>query len=305
MFGFWDWVGGRYSMDSAIGLSTMLAIGPDGFRELLAGFHAMDEHFRTAPPHANLPMLLGLLTVWYNNFFGAQTLGIMPYSDNLARLPAYLQQLQMESNGKHVDFYGHDVAYQTGLTNLFPVWSRDGGIEAFFGRLEDTATEPRIRESTLAKVALIGGWDNVMVTSVRAETDRGSEGKRLGSYAHSLGADPYDTAVALLRRSRGGVGMVGFAMSEENLDKILAHPLGMVCSDGGSYAVAGPTRRGSPHPRGLGSFPRVLGRYVREQMAREGVSTEGITTDPHRLTCRGASDTRARAYRGLAIRPLD
>ncbi|MEO6068819.1 MAG: D-aminoacylase [Gemmatimonadales bacterium] len=159
------------------------------------------------------------------------------------------------------------VAYQTGLTNLFPVWSRDGGIEAFFGRLDDTATEPRIRESTLAKVALIGGWDNVMVTSVRAETDRGAEGKRLGSYAHSLGADPYATAVALLRRSRGGVGMVGFAMSEENLDQILSHPLGMVCSDGGSYAVAGPTRRGSPHPRGLGSFPRVLGRYVRERKA--------------------------------------
>jgi len=114
MFGFWDWVGGRYSMDSAIGLSTMIAIGPDGFAELLAGFHDMDEHFRTTPLEKNLPVLLGLLTVWYNNFFGAQTIGIMPYADNLKRFPAYLQQLQMESSGKHVDLDRHIVSYQTG-----------------------------------------------------------------------------------------------------------------------------------------------------------------------------------------------
>ncbi len=114
MFGFWDWVGGRYSMDSAIGLSTMIAIGPDGFAELLAGFHDMDEHFRTTPLEKNLPVLLGLLTVWYNNFFGAQTIGIMPYADNLKRFPAYLQQLQMESNGKHVDLDRQIVSYQTG-----------------------------------------------------------------------------------------------------------------------------------------------------------------------------------------------
>ena len=130
IFGFWDWVGGRYSMDSAIGLSTMIAIGPANFRAMLGGFHAMDEHFRTAPPHANLPMLLGLLTVWYNNFGGAQTLGIMPYSDNLGRLPAYLQQLQMESNGKHVDFDGHDVGYQTGPI----IWGEPGtdGQHSFY-----------------------------------------------------------------------------------------------------------------------------------------------------------------------------
>ncbi|MDP9143579.1 MAG: amidohydrolase family protein, partial [Actinomycetota bacterium] len=159
------------------------------------------------------------------------------------------------------------IAYQTGLTSLFPVWSRDGGTTAFFARLDDPAVEPRIRQATLAKVDLIGGWDNVQVTSVRADADRGAEGKRLGSYATALGAEPYTTAVGLLRRSSGNVGMVGFAMSEENLDRILAHPLGMVCSDGGSYATEGATRRGSPHPRGLGSFPRVLGRYVRERKA--------------------------------------
>jgi glucose-6-phosphate isomerase len=114
MFGFWDWVGGRYSMDSAIGLSTMIAIGPDYFRELLAGFHAMDEHFRTAPLAKNLPVILGLLGVWYNNFFGAQTVAVLPYDQYLKRFPAYLQQLTMESNGKHVTLAGDAVDYQTG-----------------------------------------------------------------------------------------------------------------------------------------------------------------------------------------------
>jgi glucose-6-phosphate isomerase len=114
MFGFWDWVGGRYSMDSAIGLSTMVALGPDGFGELLAGFHAMDEHFRTAPPERNLPMLMGLLAVWYVDFFGAQSIGVMPYDQYLKRFPAYLQQLTMESNGKHVTLGGAVVDYSTG-----------------------------------------------------------------------------------------------------------------------------------------------------------------------------------------------
>jgi glucose-6-phosphate isomerase len=114
MFGFWDWVGGRYSMDSAIGLSTMIAIGPDAFGELLAGFHAMDEHFRTAPFAANLPVLLGLLTVWYADFFDAQTQAVLPYDQYLKRFPAYLQQLTMESNGKHVTLAGETVDYATG-----------------------------------------------------------------------------------------------------------------------------------------------------------------------------------------------
>ncbi len=114
MFEFWDWVGGRYSMDSAIGLSTMLAIGPDNFRAMLDGFHQMDEHFRTAPFASNLPVLMGLLAVWYNNFFGAQTVAVLPYEQYLKRFPAYLQQLTMESNGKHVTLDGTEVAYQTG-----------------------------------------------------------------------------------------------------------------------------------------------------------------------------------------------
>ena len=114
MFGFWDWVGGRYSMDSAIGLSTMLAIGPEHFYEMLAGFHEMDEHFRSTPLERNLPALMGLLTVWYANFFGAQTVGVMPYNQYLKRFPAYLQQLAMESNGKHVTLDGVAVDFDTG-----------------------------------------------------------------------------------------------------------------------------------------------------------------------------------------------
>jgi glucose-6-phosphate isomerase len=129
-FGFWDWVGGRYSMDAAIGLSTMIAIGPDNFQAMLSGFHAMDEHFRTAPPERNMPLLMGLLTVWYNNFFGTQTLGVMPYSAQLGRLPAYLQQLQMESNGKHVDLDGNIVDYETGPI----IWGEPGtdGQHSFY-----------------------------------------------------------------------------------------------------------------------------------------------------------------------------
>jgi glucose-6-phosphate isomerase len=114
MFGFWDWVGGRYSMDSAIGLSTMLAIGPDEFHNMLDGFHQMDEHFRTTPFERNLPVLMGLLGIWYNDFFGAQTVAVLPYEQYLKRFPAYLQQLTMESNGKHVTLEGTEVDYPTG-----------------------------------------------------------------------------------------------------------------------------------------------------------------------------------------------
>src|ERR1700729_311313 len=130
MFGFWDWVGGRYSMDSAIGLSTMIALGADQFDEMLAGFHAMDEHFRTAPLASNLPVLMGLLAVWYRDFFGAQTVGVMPYDQYLKRFPAYLQQLTMESNGKPVTLDGQHVDYDTGAV----YWGEPGtnGQHSFY-----------------------------------------------------------------------------------------------------------------------------------------------------------------------------
>jgi glucose-6-phosphate isomerase len=130
MFEFWDWVGGRYSVDSAIGLSLMIAIGEDRFREMLAGFHAMDEHFRTAPFDRNLPVLLGLIGIWYNNFFGAETVAILPYDHYLGRFPSYLQQLDMESNGKRTDLEGRPVTYQTGPI----IWGQPGtnGQHAFY-----------------------------------------------------------------------------------------------------------------------------------------------------------------------------
>ncbi len=130
MFGFWDWVGGRYSMDSAIGLSTMLAVGSDGFCQMLAGFHEMDVHFRSTPFERNLPVLIGLLAVWYGDFFGAQTVGVLPYSQYLKRFPAYLQQLTMESNGKHVTLDGRTVDYQTGAV----YWGEPGtnGQHSFY-----------------------------------------------------------------------------------------------------------------------------------------------------------------------------
>ena len=187
------------------------------------------------------------------------------------------------------------IAYATGLTNLFPVWSRDGGTDAFLARLADPAVSPRIRSETLAKVDLIGGWENVHISSVRAPEDKAAEGKRLGSYAKSISADPYDLTVTMLNRNRGSIGMVGFAMSEETLDRILAHPRGMVASDGGSFAVEGPTRSGSPHPRGLGTFPRVLGRYVRERKALT------LTQAVHKMSALPASRIRLADRGRIAI----
>ena len=138
MFGFWDWVGGRYSMDSAIGLSNMIALGPDGFAEMLAGFHEMDEHFRTAPLERNLPVLMGLLAVWYRDFFGLQSYGVMPYEQYLKRFPAYLQQLTMESNGKHVTLTGEHVSYDTGAV----FWGEPGtnGQHSFYQLIHQGTT---------------------------------------------------------------------------------------------------------------------------------------------------------------------
>ena len=130
MFGFWDWVGGRYSVDSAIGLSLMIAIGPERFREFLDGFHAVDEHFRSAPWESNLPVLLGLIGIWYDNFFETRSIAILPYDQYLHRFPAYLQQLDMESNGKSVDLIGRRVEWRTGPV----VWGEPGtnGQHAFY-----------------------------------------------------------------------------------------------------------------------------------------------------------------------------
>jgi len=176
MFGFWDWVGGRYSMDSAIGLSTMIAIGPDRFREMLAGFHAMDEHFRTAPFDRNLPVLMGLLTVWYVDFFGAQTVGVMPYDQYLERFPAYLQQLTMESNGKSVTLDGARVDYPTG-----PIfWGEPGtnGQHSFYQLIhQGTPLIPCDFIGFMKTLNPLGRHHDLLMANVFAQTEALAFGK--------------------------------------------------------------------------------------------------------------------------------
>ena len=176
MFEFWDWVGGRYSMDSAIGLSTMLAIGPDHFRAMLEGFHAMDQHFRTAPFTRNLPVLMGLLAVWYNNFFGAQTVAVLPYEQYLKRFPAYLQQLTMESNGKHVTLTGSPVDYQTG-----PIyWGEPGtnGQHSFYQLIhQGTRLIPCDFIAFARPLNALGRHHDILLANVFAQTDALAFGK--------------------------------------------------------------------------------------------------------------------------------
>jgi glucose-6-phosphate isomerase len=176
MFGFWDWVGGRYSMDSAIGLSTMLAIGPERFRELLAGFHAIDEHFRTAPFERNLPALMGLLTVWYASFFGVQTVAVLPYDQYLKRFPAYLQQLTMESNGKQVTLRGERVDYATG-----PIfWGEPGtnGQHSFYQLLhQGTPLVPCDFIAFCRSLNPLGRHHDLLVANVFAQTEALAFGK--------------------------------------------------------------------------------------------------------------------------------
>lgn len=164
----------------------------------------------------------------------------------------------------HYDRYPY-TAYSTGLSNLFPGWARAGGAGAFVERLEDPETAPRLEEAAREKVALLGSWDAVQITSTGSEETAWARGRRLGELAEERGTDPYELARSLIVRERNDVGMIGHGMSEENTARMLDHPLGMVCSDGGSYAPYGPLSEGSPHPRGYGTYPRVLGRYVRER----------------------------------------
>jgi glucose-6-phosphate isomerase len=178
MFGFWDWVGGRYSMDSAIGLSTMLATGPENFRALLAGFHEMDEHFRTAPFERNLPVLLGLLTVWYTDFFGAETVAVLPYEQYLKRFPAYLQQLTMESNGKHVTLAGSEVDYSTG-----PIyWGEPGtnGQHSFYQLIhQGTRLIPADFIAFVETLNPLGRHHDMLLANVFAQTEALAFGKTI------------------------------------------------------------------------------------------------------------------------------
>jgi len=178
MFEFWDWVGGRYSMDSAIGLSTMLAIGSDHFRSMLNGFHQMDEHFRTAPFESNLPVLMGLLAIWHNNFFGAETIAVLPYEQYLKRFPAYLQQLTMESNGKHATLDGAEVDYQTG-----PIyWGEPGtnGQHSFYQLIhQGTRLIPCDFIAFVEPLNPIGRHHDMLLANVFAQAEALAFGKTL------------------------------------------------------------------------------------------------------------------------------
>jgi glucose-6-phosphate isomerase len=196
MFGFWDWVGGRYSMDSAIGLSTMIAIGPDGFRRMLAGFHAVDEHFRTAPFERNLPVLLGLLTVWYTDFFGAETVAVLPYDQYLKRFPAYLQQLTMESNGKSVTLDGTRVDYDTS-----PIyWGEPGtnGQHSFYQLIhQGTRLVPADFIGFLHTLNPVGNHHDLLMANVFAQTEALAFGKDAEEpYRRFEGNRPSNTILA-------------------------------------------------------------------------------------------------------------
>jgi len=176
MFGFWDWVGGRYSMDSAVGLATMIAIGPDHFRAMLDGFHAIDEHFRTAPFERNLPVLMGLIAVWYDNFFGAETVAVLSYEQYLKRFPAYLQQLTMESNGKHVSLDGKPVDYETGAI----YWGEPGtnGQHSFFQLLhQGTRLVPCDFIAFAQSLNPLGAHHDILLANVFAQTEALAFGK--------------------------------------------------------------------------------------------------------------------------------
>ncbi|HEX5960789.1 MAG TPA: glucose-6-phosphate isomerase [Rhodanobacteraceae bacterium] len=179
MFGFWDWVGGRYSMDSAIGLSTMLAIGPEAFHAMLAGFHAMDVHFKSASPERNLPLLMGLVSIWYNDFFGAQTVAVLPYAQYLKRFPAYLQQLTMESNGKHVTLAGERVDYPTG-----PIyWGEPGtnGQHSFYQLIhQGTRLIPCDFIGFMHSLNPLGGQHDLLMANLIAQTEALAFGKTPG-----------------------------------------------------------------------------------------------------------------------------
>ena len=220
MFGFWDWVGGRYSMDSAIGLSTMIAVGADNFRAMLAGFHAMDEHFRTAPFERNLPVLMGLLAVWYNNFFGAQTVAVLPYDQYLKRFPAYLQQLTMESDGKHVTLDGTPVTYQTGA--IF--WGEPGtnGQHSFYQLIHQGTKLIPCDFITFAKPLnnLLNHHD-ILIANVLAQ----SEALAFGKTAEQVKAE--GTADALVPHrvfegNRPSTTILGEQLTPEALGKLVA-----------------------------------------------------------------------------------
>ena len=220
MFGFWDWVGGRYSVDSAIGLSTMIAIGPEQFHAMLSGFHAMDEHFRTAPFERNLPVLMGLLVVWYNAFFDAQTVAVLPYEQYLKRFPAYLQQLTMESNGKHVTLQGEPVDYQTG-----PVyWGEPGtnGQHSFYQLIhQGTKIIPCDFIAFAQPLNPVGNHHDLLVANVLAQAEALAFG-RTAEEVTAAGTPEWLVPHRTFEGNRPSTTIVAARLTPEMLGKLVA-----------------------------------------------------------------------------------
>jgi glucose-6-phosphate isomerase len=220
MFGFWDWVGGRYSMDSAIGLSTMLAIGPERFREMLNGFHQMDEHFRTAPLRSNMPVLLGLLTIWYTDFFDAQTVAILPYEQYLKRFPAYLQQLTMESNGKYVTLEGKTVN-----CNTSPIyWGEPGtnGQHSFYQLIhQGTRLIPCDFIAFSKTLNPIGRHHDLLIANVMAQSEALAFGKTVEEVKKE-GTPDWLVPHRVFEGNRPSNTIFGEVLTPETLGKLVA-----------------------------------------------------------------------------------
>jgi glucose-6-phosphate isomerase len=220
MFGFWDWVGGRYSMDSAIGLSTMIAVGPDNFRAMLAGFHSIDEHFRTIPFERNIPVLMGLLALWYNNFFGFQTVGVFPYEQYMKRFPAYLQQLTMESNGKHVTLDGNVVNYQTG-----PIyWGEPGtnGQHSFYQLIhQGTKIIPCDFIAFYQTLNALGRHHDILIANVIAQGEALAFGKTVDQ-VKAEGTPDWLVPHRLFEGNRPSTTLLAERLSPETLGKLVA-----------------------------------------------------------------------------------
>lgn len=220
MFEFWDWVGGRYSMESAIGLSTMLAVGPEAFREMLVGFHEMDQHFRTAPFEENLPVLMALLSVWYSNFFGVETTAVLPYEQYLKRFPAYLQQLTMESNGKYVSVDGNEVNYETGLI----YWGEPGtnGQHSFYQLIhQGTRLIPCDFIAFGKSLNPIGAHQDILIANVLAQSEALAFGKT-AEQVQAEGTEDWLVPHRVFQGNRPSNTILADQMSPGNLGKLVA-----------------------------------------------------------------------------------
>ena len=266
MFGFWDWVGGRYSMDSAIGLSTMIAIGPENFRSMLEGFHAIDEHFRTAPPERNMPMLMGLLTVWYNNFFGAETVGVMPYAANLSRFPAYLQQLQMESNGKHVDLDGKNLDVQTGPV----IWGEPGtdAQHSFYQLIhQGTKLIPCDMIGFCRPLSPVAEQHDLLMANLFAQAEALAFGKSAEELA-AEGSDPAQTPFRVCQGNRPTNMILADRLTPHALGALVALYEHNVFTQGAIWGIDSLTSGASNSARSSPSGSRRNSRPDRSQRSR-------------------------------------